>query len=67
MNKHQKINIYQNNGEDLEELLERLLDWGESTRSCDSLQASELMAEAEKSGDPLKQELAGRYAASLGW
>lgn len=67
MNKYQKSNICRNYSEDPEELLERLLDWSESTRSCDSLQASELMAEAEKSGDPLKQELAGRYAASLGW
>lgn len=53
-------------GEDPEELLERLLEWGESTYGCESLRATELLARAENSGDSLHRELAGRYAATLG-
>lgn len=49
-----------------EEALERLLEWSESTYSCDRLSPSDLLAKAEESSDPLRLELASRYAAMLG-
>lgn len=63
---HQNPHIHQSCIEDPEDLLERLLEWSESTYGCDSLRASDLVAAAEKSGNALQQELARRYAAALG-
>lgn len=57
---------HENAIENSDEALERLLEWSESTRSCDRLSASELLARAEASDDALKRELATRYAAALG-
>lgn len=59
-------NPHLNVADNMDEALERLLDWGEPTNVCDRLSAAELLAKAEASHDPLKLELASRYAASLG-
>lgn len=57
---------HENTVENAEDALERLLEWSESTCACDRLSPAELLAKAEESRDPLKRELAARYAAVLG-